>query len=508
MVPRDEINKQAIPGQQKLDPVKLDQADGDQPTHRSSSPPQTVFDVAEQQPTSCSGSQDAPPDSHLAPPFASLTDQFLHSAFGDYELIEELGRGGMGIVFKAKQVGLNRTIALKTILAPHLAAPDQIARFKREAEAAAQLHHPGIVSVYDSGTIQNIHYFSMAYVDGGSLSDLLQQGPMNRQQAVKLMIAIADAVAYAHHSGVVHRDLKPSNVLLNRHGEPLVADFGLAKIMSLDGEATASGRVLGTPSYMSPEQASGNIRRVGTHSDIYSLGAILYRMLTGRPPFQEDTATNTIRAVLDQEALPPRKLRPGIDRDLETICMKCLEKEIPDRYQSVDELKQDLQRFANDQPIRAQPIGVIRSVWRWYTGRRDSSAMVAGGYAMISGTILSLWNLVGLVAVPMQSSYDAIRTVAVTEIFIGLMAQSLPTVALGWFTLKRRPGAIYAGALVSGAAFGFALSLYVGYTRLNSIQSQPFDALSALLLIMSAIAVILYLIALYAQRKRAAWAKK
>ncbi|QEG43828.1 serine/threonine-protein kinase [Roseimaritima ulvae] len=495
MLPRDEITHRA----------ETERADPNQATHRSGSRPPTVRDQGE--PGSIARFDRA--STHLTgSPSASIGGRFIPSSFGDYELLEELGRGGMGIVFLAKQVGLNRTIALKTILAPHLAASDQITRFKREAEAAAKLDHPGIVAVYDSGTVDNIHYFSMAYVDGGSLSDRLRQGLFNQQQAVQLLIAIADAVAYAHDQGVVHRDLKPSNVLLNQKGDPLVADFGLAKIVSLDAEATVSGRVLGTPSYMSPEQAAGNIRGVGPHTDIYSLGAILYRLLTGRPPFQEDTISNTIRAVLDQEPLPPRNLRPGIERDLETICMKCLEKEVADRYQTVDELKQDLQRFANDQPIKARPVSVIRAVWRWYTGRQDSSALVAGGYAMILGTILTLWNLVGLVAVPMQSSYDAVRWVALNEILMGLIAQSLPMVVLGWFTLKRRPAAIYAGTLVAAAAFAFAISLYVGYTRLNSIQSRPFDALSALLLIMSAIGVILYLIALYAQRKRAASEKR
>lgn len=424
------------------------------------------------------------------------------SRFGDYELVEEIGRGGMGVVFKAKQLGLNRMIALKTILAPHLAGPDQILRFRREAEAAAKLDHSGIVSVYDSGTVQDTHYFSMAYIEGGSLSDLLKNGPMNQIEAARLIVTIADAVDYAHRQGVVHRDLKPSNVLLNRDGDPLVADFGLAKIMSLDSEATVSGRILGTPSYMAPEQASGKTSEVGPHSDIYAIGAILYRMLTGRPPFQEDTPSSTVRAVLDQDVVPPRKMRRGIHRDLETICLKCLEKEPADRYRSAGELAVDAQHFLNDEPIKAQPVGVIRSIWRWYTGRRDSSAQVAGGYAIIAGLILMIWNVMGLVAVSLQSSYDETRHNALAEIASGLFGQSIPTVVVGWYTLKRKRWALYGGALVTISAVCFTFWLYVGLTELNSIKSRPFDAQSALLLIISAIAMILYLTAVYALRKR------
>ena len=250
--------------------------------------------------------------------------------FGDYELIEEIARGGMGVVYKARQVSLNRVVALKMILAGQLAGKDDVKRFHAEAEAAANLDHPGIVPIYEIGEHEGKHYFSMAYVDGGSLAGLLKDGPLPPRVAAEYTQKIAAAIAFAHERGVIHRDLKPGNVLLDRNGEPKITDFGLAKHVKGESQLTTTGQILGTPSYMPPEQAAGDIGAIGPAADIYSLGAVLYALLTGRPPFQSDSPLDTLLQVREREPIGPRQLNPKVPADLETVCLKCLEK-VPGR---------------------------------------------------------------------------------------------------------------------------------------------------------------------------------
>ncbi len=264
-------------------------------------------------------------------------------SFGDYDLIRPLARGGMGVVYQARQRKLNRVVALKMILSGDLAKDEDVRRLQLEAEAAARLDHSGIVPVYEAGEIDGQHFFSMGYIDGGSLEERLQaRGPLAPRQAATILRRIAEAVDYAHQQGIVHRDLKPSNVLMDRDGNPKVSDFGLAKRLRDESHLTASGTILGTPSYMAPEQAAGRLHAVGPLSDVYGLGAILYRVLVGRPPFFSASAVQTLKQVLEEEPVAPRQLNRAIDQDLETICLKCLQKDPSRRYESAQGLAEDL----------------------------------------------------------------------------------------------------------------------------------------------------------------------
>ena len=242
--------------------------------------------------------------------------------FGDYELLQEIARGGMGVVFKARQVKLNRVVALKMILSGDLAGEEEVQRFKTEAEAAANLDHPGIVPIYEIGEHNGQHYFSMAFVEGQSLASKVKDGPLTPREAAQIVKRVTDSVAYAHMKGVIHRDLKPANVLLDGDGQPKVTDFGLAKQLQSDRDLTRTGAVMGTPSYMPPEQAAGWTDQVGPRSDVYSLGAILYCLLIGRPPFQSANPIDVLLQVREREPVAPRQLDSHIDRDLETICLK------------------------------------------------------------------------------------------------------------------------------------------------------------------------------------------
>ncbi len=264
---------------------------------------------------------------------------------GDYELLAEIARGGMGVVYKARQISLNRIVAVKMILAGQLATQADHDRFHAEAQAAALLDHPNIVPIFEVGEHEGQHYFSMGYVDGPSLSARLAEGPLAPKEAAELAATLAEAVEYAHRQGVIHRDIKPSNILIDSQGRPRVTDFGLAKRVGAPGgnplvgagrrsELTETGQILGSPSYMPPEQAGGQIRAVGPASDVYALGAVLYALLTGRPPFQAATSLETLKQVIEREPVSLRQLNAAVPRDLETIVLKCLEKAAPRRYAS------------------------------------------------------------------------------------------------------------------------------------------------------------------------------
>ena len=283
--------------------------------------------------------------------------------FGDYELLGEIARGGMGVVFKARQIKANRVVALKMILSGNLASQDDVQRFYVEAEAAANLEHPNIVPVYDVGEQDGQHYFSMGLVEGQSLAVRVREGPLEPREAAELIKAVGQGVAYAHGRGTVHRDLKPANVLIDAAGQPKITDFGLAKNRNDDSGLTATGQILGTPSFMPPEQAKGD--EAGPLADVYSLGATLYHLLTGRPPFLAARVMDTLEQVVRQQPVPPAQINPVIDKDLETICLKCLEKEQAKRYDSADELVADLTRWLNGEPIAARPVGRTERMWRW-----------------------------------------------------------------------------------------------------------------------------------------------
>jgi WD40 repeat protein/predicted Ser/Thr protein kinase len=331
---------------------------------------------------------------------------------GDYELQEEIARGGMGVVYRARQLSLNRTVAVKVLLAGQFADETFLRRFRREAEAAAGLSHPNIVSIHEVGQHEGRPFFSMELIKGRDLSELIREKPMSAREAAQLLQCIAAAVHFAHEHGVLHRDLKPSNVLVDAQGAPHITDFGLAKkvesrgelrfesgagppaplnpqLESLSTDLTLTGQVLGSPNYMPPEQADPKCGPTTAASDVYSLGAILYHLLTGRPPFLADSVTQTLRLVAEGEPVNPRLLNPGLPRDLETICLRCLEREPQRRYASAQELAAELGRFTRDEPILARPITAPAKVTRWCR-RKPALAL-----SMAIGAILLLIVAIG-----------------------------------------------------------------------------------------------------------------
>ena len=303
-----------------------------------------------------------------------------------YEILGELGRGGMGVVYKARQVKLNRIAALKMILAGVHAGDEQLQRFQTEAEASARLTHPGIVQVYESGEHDGLPYFALEYVEGGPLHKKTKKEPQPPELAAAITQALARAIQYAHDHNVVHRDLKPANVLVGADGTLKIADFGLAKKLEEEDGQTLSGSIVGTPQYMAPEQARGDTRHAGPAADQYSLGAILYELLTGRPPLAGATILETLNLVQNREPVPIRDLLPKTPIDLETICLKCLQKDPAKRYESAGELADDLGRFLHGLPILARPVGPAERLWRWC--RRNPR--VAGLLAGVAGLLVTI----------------------------------------------------------------------------------------------------------------------
>ena len=282
---------------------------------------------------------------------------------GDYELLEEVGRGGQGVVFRARQKSLNRIVALKVIGLGQWATKAHLKRFRLEAEAAASLDHPCIVPIYEVGERDGQCYFSMKFVEGGQLDEVVKDAPMSIRQAVELIAKVARTVHYAHEHGILHRDIKPGNILLDEKGEPHLTDFGLARLVESESTITRTLEVLGTPSYMAPEQAAGNNAELTNATDVYGLGAVLYQLLTGHPPFAGGTTYETIKLLLETEPRLPRLWNAKVDRDISTICLKCLEKDPQRRYSSALALAEDLERWLRHEPIQARRTGVFRS-WK------------------------------------------------------------------------------------------------------------------------------------------------
>jgi WD40 repeat protein/serine/threonine protein kinase len=314
---------------------------------------------------------------------------------GRYEIHEELGRGAMGVVYRARQPGLNRIVALKMILSGDYAAPQDLARFRSEAEAVARLQHPHIVQIYEVGEHDGLPFFSLEFIGGGSLAKKLAGAPMRAREAAQLTETLARAVHYAHQRGVIHRDLKPGNVLLNEEGTPKITDFGLAKRVQAEADSnipvpeTKSGDIMGTPSYMAPEQALGHTGAIGPVTDVYALGAILYELLTGRPPFRGANTVETLHQVVFDDLVPPGTLQPKLPRDLETICLKCLQKDARKRYGSAEELAEDLRRFLAGETIHARRTGIWERGIK-FTKRRPALAFIIGITPLFCAALLSV----------------------------------------------------------------------------------------------------------------------
>ena len=330
------------------------------------------------------------------PPSTVLMD------FGDYELLEQIGRGGQGVVFRARQKSLNRTVALKIIGLGQWATKAHLKRFRLEAEAAARLEHPGIVPIHEVGERDGSCYFSMKFVEGGQLDEVAKSAtadsscgerePMPIRQAAELIAKVARTVHYAHEHGILHRDIKPGNILLDAKGEPHLTDFGLARLVESESSVTHTLDVLGTPSYMAPEQAVGNNTAVSSVTDVYGLGAVLYQLLTGQPPFAGGTTYETIKLLLDTEPRQPRLLNAKIDRDLSTICLKCLEKDPKRRYASALALAEDLEHWLKHEPIQARRIGVFARGKKWVRRNPTSALLAASLMALAAAAGWIVWK--------------------------------------------------------------------------------------------------------------------
>ena len=312
--------------------------------------------------------------------------------FGDYELLEEIGRGGQGVVYRAYQKSLNRTVALKVIGLGPWTTEAHLKRFRREAEAAAKLQHPGIIPIHEVGERDGQCYFSMDFIEGGQLDEVVKRTPLSIRHAAELIAKLARTVHYAHEHGILHRDIKPGNILLDVNSEPHLTDFGLARLVEADSTITRTLEVMGTPSYMAPEQAAGEHTKISKATDVYGLGTVLYQLLTGCPPFAGGTSYQTIRLLLDTEPRQPRLLNPKVDRELSTICLKCLEKDSKRRYSSALALAEDLEHWLKHEPIQAKPSGFFTHSRKWVRRNPSITVLVTLLVAFATGLGLIVWN--------------------------------------------------------------------------------------------------------------------
>ena len=371
----------------------------------------------------------------------------ISGSFGDYELLEEVGRGGMGVVYKAQQTSLNRVVALKMLLQGDFASEVDLQRFQSEAESAGKIHHPHIVPVYDVGNVDGRPYFSMRYVDGTTLSRRINEGPIQPREAAELLMPICRAVAEAHRHGIVHRDLKPSNILIDSDGHPYVGDFGLAKRVAspeqrpqgtgigATASLTHSGAIVGTPGYMAPEQAAGRRGDVGVATDVYSLGALLYAMLTGRAPFQAASPVDTVLMVLEQDPLPPRLLNPNADPDLEMIVLKCLQKPADLRYPSADALADDLQAYLAGESISARSGRFGQVISRAFRETHHAPILQNWG-------LLWMWHSLVLLVLCVITNVFLANGVASRVPYVLLWGAGLTVWAGFFWSVRRRAGPI------------------------------------------------------------------
>ncbi|MEP3481548.1 MAG: serine/threonine-protein kinase [Fuerstiella sp.] len=403
-----------------------------------------------------------------------LLQSDVGATIADYQLLEEIGRGGMGVVYRAHQKTLNRTVALKMIPNAAFASSQDLARLRAEALAAAGLSHPSIVPVYEVGEFNGQPWFSMQYVKGTTLTDKLVSGPMQAEAAIKLLLPIIDAIGVAHQAGVLHRDLKPSNILLSEKGEPFITDFGLAKRLpspddsllidgsNIEDNLTASGAILGTPSWMSPEQAAGDAESINSTSDVYSLGGIMYAMLTGRPPFQAVTPFDTLLMVMEQDPISIRVLNARVDSDLEMVVMKCLQKPQDLRYSDTTALADDLRAWLAGEPVAARQSTIINVMTRIFRESHHVSVLQNWG-------LLWMWHSLVLLALCLITNAFQFAKVDSRLPYVGLWVIGLSSWAFVFWNLRRRSGPItfverqiahvWAGSMLASSALFWVESL-------------------------------------------------
>ncbi len=374
-------------------------------------------------------------DGLVSPGAGSGFGRHLPCMFGQYELQAELGRGGMGVVYQAHQPSLGRSVALKMLRSGDGASAEEVSRFRFEAEAAARLEHPHIVPLYEVGEVGGRPYFTMKLVRGTTLARRLADGPLPPRESAEVLAVVAEAIDFAHSQGVLHRDLKPSNILIDEQDHPHVSDFGLAKQFDSAASLTRTGAVIGTPAYMAPEQAAGGRGELGPASDVYSLGAILYQMLTGRPPFQAASPVDTVLLVLEQDPLPPRVLNPKVDRDLEMIALRCLQKLQELRYATAGELAADLKAYLAGEPISARSGAFRQVIGRWF--RETHHATILENWGL-------LWMLhsAALLVVCLLTNAMQLAGIATAWPYVGLWTVGLGAWAGVFWWLRRRAGPV------------------------------------------------------------------
>jgi serine/threonine-protein kinase len=442
------------------------------------------------------------------------------TALGDYDLLGVIGSGGTGVVYKARQRSLNRLVALKMVRGGTLASSEGLRRFRAEAETVAALDYPNIVPVYEVGEHAGQLFFTMKLLTGGDLARWFTaeapqpgSGTPDRSPpaAARMMVEVARAVHHAHKRGVLHRDLKPSNVLLDAAGRPHVADFGLAKWLTGDASLTETGALVGTPSYMAPEQAAGRVEDVGPPTDVYGLGGVLYALLTGRAPFRGRSALETLEQVRNVEPVAPSRLEPGMPRDLDAICMRCLEKEPRRRYPSAQALAEDLQRFLEGRPTWARPVGWLSRAWNWL--QRPERIRDAGVFTILLNLTLLVWCLTALLimATGFIRPVDPARTM--TYIAAEIVLSHAPYMLLGYLTVRRRAWAIVAGCVLTTFHAGMAVDEILNarhdagglYTRADPGLTFAFGSLFTFLIAIQLGAFVVALWCYYANRTAIRW---
>jgi serine/threonine protein kinase len=399
-------------------------------------------------------------------------------SFGAYELIAEIGRGGMGVVYKARQKGLNRFVALKMILAGNLAGADDQARFHTECQAVAALRHPNIVAVHEIGEAEGQLFCSMEFIEGLTLAHRLAEGPVPGRAAAAYVAQLARAIHHAHGLGILHRDLKPSNILIDQGDRPYITDFGLAKRLgATDPGLTRSGAIVGTPSYMSPEQAGGKTREFGPACDIWGLGAVLYEILTSRPPFRSDTPLDTLLLVLNTDPVPPRLLNPKVDGDLETICLKCLEKEAKGRYASAEDLAADLQRYLDGETIQARSYNLLARLTRALhkPSQREADLGTWATLLLVFSAIILVGHVLTFVLLQTNQPYRFVLMARASQLLLGGVAfwycrrhSLLPANAA-----ERQVWLIWLGALAAFATSSLVSRLLIDHSVLTAGPAAP-----------------------------------